>query len=234
MNNNYFNFIPIFNIHEIGIKKNPWTITEQKFEEFLQWLSEKNIEIISMERLVKYYQQGQYPQNKVVLTFDDGRKGILEHGLKILKKYNAPATIYLVYDWLHQKVNNDKEKYSEFLDIDDIAYLSKSHTFSWGYHTKTHCDITSLEESDITYETIVSKKDLEKELGINIKHFSYPYGKYTQETEESLKKNYASIATSERKWSNNVYHLSRISLKSYHTVEDYEKFFQLSEWYDKY
>jgi len=58
--------------------------------------SVKNYQIYTLKDLVQYYKQyGRYPQNAIVLTFDDGFKSILEYVLPILQKYQAPATVFV-------------------------------------------------------------------------------------------------------------------------------------------
>lgn len=233
MSRDYFDFIPIFNIHEVGENVNPWTITTEKLESFLKWISKKGYQIISIDDLYKYYLNKEYPQDKIVLTFDDGRKGIIKNAIEILKYYDACTTIYLVYDWLHQVVKDERERYSDFLDINDIEKLM-DYKITIGYHTKSHRDLRCLDDAEIITETITSKQWLEKELGINISHFSYPYGKISAEVSKLLmiKGNYKTIVTSDRTKGHELYHLPRISLKEYHTENDFEKFFEISSWHN--
>lgn len=231
MKRDYFNFIPIFNIHEVGKYVNPWTITSEHFECFLNWMYNQGYTAISIDELCEYYQKNLYPQNKFVLTFDDGRKGVINNALTILEKYNAPAIVYLVYDWVHQFIKDEKECYSEFMNIEDVYKLS-NHQITIGYHSKTHCNLTQISKDRIIEETISSRYILEKELGITIEHFSYPYGKINDDIANLLIKHgeYKTIVTSYRKKSNNLYYLPRISLKQYHTEKDFENFFNLLSW----
>ncbi len=49
-----------------------------------------------------------------------------------------------------------------------------------GSHSATHGNFYTLQEKEIIQEVCNSKKDLEKEMGMQIDYFAYPKGGYTQ------------------------------------------------------
>lgn len=68
-------------------------ISEKQFEDHIKYLS-SNYSIISIDDIFQYQadKEGKLP---VVITFDDGYKDNLQAALPVLKKYNAPAVIYI-------------------------------------------------------------------------------------------------------------------------------------------
>lgn len=234
MNRDYFDFIPIFNFHEIGMSNNPWTISCEQFEDFLKWTKKRKLQVISMDDVAKFYKKKVFPQNKIAITFDDGRMGVWDYALDLLKDYNIPATIYIVYDWLFQKIRNREEMYSEFAGIKELEKVRDEKNISLGYHTKTHQKLGILNYNEVLYETIDTKKQLEKILDQEINHFSYPYGSYTEQIKKILveSEEYKTISTSQRSWSQDIFALARISVKPYHTLRDYDGFLYLEQWRD--
>ncbi len=234
MNRDYFEFIPIFNIHEIGQNNNPWTISCEQFEVFLKWIRKRKLQVISMSEVAEYYQKKEFPQNKIAITFDDGRIGVWLYALKLLRQYNMPVTIYIVYDWIFHNIRNKEEMYSEFAGLEEIKMISNEKNITLGYHTKTHSNLKKMNYNEIIYETIDTKRQLEKKLEKRIEHFSYPYGGYTDQVKKILinSNEYKTICTSKRAWSQDVFELARISLKPYHTVKDYDDFLFLEQWTD--
>lgn len=65
------------------------------FEAQIRHLSE-NYSIVPVEEIVKRITTGQTLKKCLALTFDDGFKDNYTHAYPILKKYNAPATIFLI------------------------------------------------------------------------------------------------------------------------------------------
>ena len=71
-------------------------ITPEKLEEFLVFLKEKGYIFISLDTLENWLDNKLKLNKKFIcLTFDDGYKDNLTHGLPILKKHQVPATIYI-------------------------------------------------------------------------------------------------------------------------------------------
>ena len=73
------------------------------------------------------------------------------------------------------------------LNLRQIKELKKA---SWelGYHTRTHPDLRFINKKRLEEEIVMSKKGLEKELGYKIKYFAYPYGLFSKEVIDIVKK----------------------------------------------
>lgn len=71
-------------------------ITPEKLEEFIVFFKQKGYVFISLDELENWLDNKLKLNNKFIcLTFDDGYKDNLTHGLPILKKHQIPATIYI-------------------------------------------------------------------------------------------------------------------------------------------
>ena len=65
--------------------------TPGDFERQLSFLG-RNYQVVAMSVL----ESGQYPDNAVVITFDDGYRSVLENAVPRLARHGFPATVYLV------------------------------------------------------------------------------------------------------------------------------------------
>lgn len=121
----------------------------------------------------------------VVLTFDDGYKDVLS--LKnLFEKEKVKPALFLLSD--SGKANyKELNTRREFLSKVDIKSLIKS---GWeiGSHSSTHANLANISSKHLQYEVIESKKKLEKDLGIPIRYFAYPRGKYTEDVLNHVKK----------------------------------------------
>jgi peptidoglycan/xylan/chitin deacetylase (PgdA/CDA1 family) len=71
-------------------------ISTEKLEEFIVFFKEKGYDFISLDELSNWL-DGKIKLEKkfICLTFDDGYRDNLIHGLPILQKHQVPATIYI-------------------------------------------------------------------------------------------------------------------------------------------
>jgi hypothetical protein len=70
-------------------------LTPSKLNRMLAYIADR-YEAMTVSQLVQYMgDHGQYPQNTIVLTFDDGYTSFAEHAMPLLEAYNLPATLFV-------------------------------------------------------------------------------------------------------------------------------------------
>ena len=69
-----------------------------------------------------------------------------------------------------------KDRREEFLNWRQISEMRDSSLMLFGAHTHTHPMLTRLTDSDAFSEIVISKNEIEREIGEKVKHFAYPYG----------------------------------------------------------
>lgn len=77
------------------------------------------------------------------------------------------------------------------LSWDEIKEMSKADGISFGCHTVSHINVSSLTPDEVRQEVVESRIRIEKSIGRKIKFFSYPYGKsrdLNQQTKAILKR----------------------------------------------
>lgn len=97
--------ISILAYHRVGPQTDEWSVNplcEKIFDYHINYLS-KNFKIVSLSNLSEMIRNGNLPEKAVVITFDDGYKDNYEFAFPILKKYNAPATVFLATGHVEEK-----------------------------------------------------------------------------------------------------------------------------------
>jgi peptidoglycan/xylan/chitin deacetylase (PgdA/CDA1 family) len=117
---------------------------------------------------------------KVVFTFDDGFRNVLDHGARPLADAGFRAIQFLVPNYLG-KINEwdlrDGEVPEPLMDKYQVKdWLAAGHEI--GSHSMTHASLDRLSVRDAREEIISSKKKLEDIFGMPIVHFCYPYGNF--------------------------------------------------------
>ena len=120
---------------------------------------------------------------RAVLTFDDGSRSVFRHAMPHLASNGFKAIQFLVADAIggvnHWDIRATQEAADQLMDAVEIReWLAAGNEI--GAHTLTHPRLTEIPESQAREEIFSSKKKLEDEFGIPIRHFCYPYGKWNR------------------------------------------------------
>jgi peptidoglycan/xylan/chitin deacetylase (PgdA/CDA1 family) len=121
--------------------------------------------------------------DSVILTFDDGSRTLMRHALPILAQHGLRAIVFLVAGAIggvnHWDVAAFGEAPDSLMDDADVReWLSAGHQI--GAHTMSHCRLTRVGANVAREEISASKKSLEDRFGVPVRHFCYPYGKWSQ------------------------------------------------------
>jgi peptidoglycan/xylan/chitin deacetylase (PgdA/CDA1 family) len=153
---------------EAARKKNQVALTVRTadFRAQMQYLKDKAYNVISMQDLLNFFEQGTKPQPKsVLLTFDDGYGDLYTDAYLILKEFGYPATVFIPTGLM----NN-----TGYLYWDKIAEMAGSRIL-FANHTWSHKNVKTKED---VLKMEISTADVQlNEKGLNIpKVFAYPYG----------------------------------------------------------
>ena len=177
--------IPVLLYHEFYEKEPSKDLyglisTPEKFEQDMTTIIGEGYTFISINRLIDYKNgiKG-IPEKSVVLTFDDGYISNYELIYPILKKYNIPATIFIIGDM----VGDDRH-----FSWEDAKKMNDEGLVSIYTHGHSHVDMTKLDINDFKEKTANILKTMEEKLGKQ-EHvvYSYPLGFYNDETNKVLK-----------------------------------------------
>ena len=179
---------PALIFHSFNNNRNADKFYDLKFEKFIS--------------LIDFISNKINPK-KITLTFDDGFKSIIpavEYSLE--KGFNTIA--YIISDYI------DKDG---FLTKKDIKYLHSIGCII-GSHSKSHRDLSKVGKDYLKTELIESKRKLEKIIGEEVNHFSFPYGEYNKYVKRKAKNIYQFNAISRPNFFREKNILGRISINS--------------------
>lgn len=179
--------IPILMYHQIdvppargtplrGLVVSPDAFARQMW--LLKLMGYRGLSMRDLEPYLKGEKQGKVTG----ITFDDGYQNNLHNALPALKRYGFTATIYAVSGMMGGTNLWDQGLVAE----KPLMTLSDWHAWidsgmDVGSHTRTHADLSVLDASQATKEIQDSRRELEQNLGCEVRHFCYPYGRYSAE-----------------------------------------------------
>jgi peptidoglycan/xylan/chitin deacetylase (PgdA/CDA1 family) len=187
--------------HSIGEaqtdKKNSLDISLKVFEQQMEFLHRYHYRVIPLLELKNLLKENKkIPSKTVVLTFDDGYENNYTKVLPILKKYDFPATIFVIVNNLgKEKIMYDRMY--KFMTEDMMREMSDSGLITIGSHTIEHRYLPGVSDEDELWKEINgSKKALEKILRKPVGIFCYPVGGHTPAIEAIVRKSGYEMAVS--------------------------------------
>lgn len=174
-------------------------ITRSEFENDLKYLQKNNYTTITMNDLIDYvYQDKELPEKPIILSFDDGLLSTYVNVYPLLQKYNMKIVLSIL--------GLSSEKFTKSVDV-NINYshatwdqlnemqasgLVEIQNHSYDMHSTTNgrygCGQKKNEsyeeyEKEITEDVIIFNEKVKLALNIEPTTFTYPYGKYNNNTE---------------------------------------------------
>lgn len=177
--------IPILVYHQTTTPPPPdvrsWrlTISPDTFARQLRALRAFGFRGLSMRDLEPYL-RGDKVGRVVGITLDDGYLNNYENALPILQGVGFTATSYVVSGQLGGSNVWDHAAGIPATPLMDVAHLKTwlAAGMDVGAHTRRHANLLECDAASARDEMAGSKRDLEDALGVEVRHFSYPYGQH--------------------------------------------------------
>jgi peptidoglycan/xylan/chitin deacetylase (PgdA/CDA1 family) len=154
------------------------SVPPRMLAEQLDYLDSAGFTTISMDELMAGLRgEASLPPRPVVLTFDDGYADFYDQAYPLLLRHGAKATIYII---------SGRVGTPGYMGWPELRGLAASPLITIGAHTRTHVDFTEVSAERVRAEIAGSKRDIEAQLSITVRHFCYPAGHYTKAALEQV------------------------------------------------
>ena len=177
--------VPVLMYHRVGEAHNDWEarycISPANFAAHMQALARKGYRAIEIDALVDWLVGGPpLPEGAVLVTFDDGFRGVREHALPVMERLGWPFTVFLVSDLIVKedywtRAANPAGVTYPLLDAREIHDMQQCG-ISFHSHTRSHASLPTLDDDALAAELIGSRQALAELLGHEVSYLAYPYG----------------------------------------------------------
>jgi peptidoglycan/xylan/chitin deacetylase (PgdA/CDA1 family) len=177
--------VPVLMYHQVSPSPEPafrrYTVTAREFSRQMRWLDTLGYQTIDMSTLVQArLAGGTLPERPVVITFDDGYQGCVDHAVPILRAHKFTAVFFLVAGlmgetsrWMLPELGVEFPLMSWA-----TARALVAEGFQCGGHTVTHPRLAGLDPARCRAELADGRRLLEEELRQPVTHLAYPFGSY--------------------------------------------------------
>jgi len=198
--------IPILTYHQVdaappeGTPYRSLVVSPGTFAKQMGLLKALGYRGLSMTALEPYL-RGEQSGKVVGITLDDGYVNNLEHALPVLQRCGFSATCYVVSGQLGGLNFWDRAKGVPPQPLMDAAQLK-----AWiaggqevGAHTRSHADLLKVDDATAREEIAGCRGELQDRLGVEVRHFCYPYGFHRPEHAAMVREaGYATATTTQR------------------------------------
>jgi peptidoglycan/xylan/chitin deacetylase (PgdA/CDA1 family) len=204
-------------------------VTPENFQRQMAYLKDNHYQVISLDELVKGINNNErFKYKTVVITIDDGYLDNYTYAYPVLKKYDFPATIFLIVGFIGNR--------SDFMTWEQIKTMSDNNV-ALGGHTINNIYLPNIKEREILWnETAGCKEPIETNIGTEVDYFCYPTGGFTEEIKEMLKTaGYKGACTTNRglvELNKDVYELKRVKVTNSDTTKPFNFWAKLSGYYN--
>lgn len=173
------NLIPVLAYHLITRRPDAgiaWT-TPARFEKQIAWLADAGYRSLSLSDCLQHPPTAN--EKRVVITFDDGYRSLLQYALPILARYHFIATVFVIAGYVG-RVNTWDVKFFlprfAHLDWNELRELTAA---GWeiGSHSLNHDYLPALADAELHRDLVDSRKILTDHLQTPIRHLSLPFGR---------------------------------------------------------
>jgi peptidoglycan/xylan/chitin deacetylase (PgdA/CDA1 family) len=183
--------VPILMYHRIAVLNGDepavtvgLTVDPGEFQLQMAWLHDHGYHTISQLQLFQALEEGKpLPEKPIVLTFDDGYRGIATVAAPIMSQFGFVGTAYVITD----RIAESRKTAPTWLTWPQLRILEQ-RGWDIGSHTVSHTEIPHM-SADAAMKTLrQSRFALERHLGHPVQWFCYPAGSVNQASVELVRK----------------------------------------------
>jgi peptidoglycan/xylan/chitin deacetylase (PgdA/CDA1 family) len=177
--------VPVLMYHRVGAAHNDWearyAISPDAFAAHMRAVEDAGYRAVDADALVSWLEGGPaVPEGAILVTFDDGFRGVHEHALPIMEHLGWPFTVFLVSDLIGQqdswtRAANPAGVSYPLLDADEIVDMQRRGV-GFHSHTRTHPSLPTLDDAALADQLAGSRAQLAQRLGHEVAYLAYPYG----------------------------------------------------------
>jgi peptidoglycan/xylan/chitin deacetylase (PgdA/CDA1 family) len=209
--------VPILMYHHIqkpppdaGAIRRDLSVTPQRFETQLRYLSQEGYESITLNDLILHLTVGKpLPPRPIIITFDDGYTDAYTHAFPLLQQYGFVGTFFLITEPMDAN-NGDFVSWAEVEEMYAAGMRFESHSYN-------HPDMRNRSFEFLVFQSLAPKEAIEARTGEPCRFFAYPLGRYDQFVIDVLRSaDYWGAVTTEQGMThttNNLFTLPRIRIQ---------------------
>jgi peptidoglycan/xylan/chitin deacetylase (PgdA/CDA1 family) len=146
-----------------------YSVAPEAFEQQMDWLVAHGWHSISTDAWVGYLEGQPLPPRPMMITIDDGYREVYTVAHPVFERTGLRPVLFVVIAYMQN---------SGYLSWEHLRELVAAG-YTVGAHSYDHTNLRELAVADLQHQIADPKNELERELGITISAYCYPYGSYS-------------------------------------------------------
>lgn len=178
-------------------------VSARTFERQMRYLK-RHCLVVSLDEVVRFAARRTVrhaSRDVVAITFDDGYRETYELAYPIMRRFGLPATIYLPSMYVEEQQPFDfggfqrarTDERPRPMTWEMAGEMLQSGLVTIGGHTLTHADLSRADAGQAAREIDECDRLIERRLGIVPRHFAYPWGRWSVETQQVVAARYETV-----------------------------------------
>jgi len=152
------------------------SVTPGAFADQMDVLRERGFTPVTTARLGRAWRGGPaLPRRPVLITFDDGYRGVHRHALPVLRRHGFRAGVFVTTGWLRGPHEIRGAALDAMLDWEEVGELVAAG-MEIGGHSHSHPQLDQLSDDRLSYEVERCGEIISERTGSSPTSFAYPYG----------------------------------------------------------
>lgn len=220
--------LPILAYHRIANDPlDDLAVSPAMFAQQMALINRSGFQVLSLDEVILRLENGEDLRHSLALTFDDGYADFLDFGLPILRAFEFTATIFVVTGKLGTMSNWHRRSTPGLLLEPPALHHIQQAGVKVGSHSASHSSLVELTDAELARELHDSRVALENLLHEPVKHFSYPFGRWSsRERQAVIEAGYESACAIGGFWGcgyeTNRFELQRFVVRRNYTLFDFQ------------
>lgn len=168
-----------------------YNVYEDEFKKQIMRLKKQNAVFLNPDEIRQAQIDGMFPAKCVWVSFDDIDDSVYDNAFPILKENQIPFTIFIIAGQVGKDFDNlQLSSWKQLREMVESRLVTVgSHTFNM--HKLVGEEPIFLKKSNLhafEEDLLLSKKTIEKNLGVKVEDFAYPYGNGQDELANVIQK----------------------------------------------
>lgn len=177
--------------HQVGAGSGlEMDVDTESFEAQVDWLL-ANYRVVPLDEALENIGSDE-SDSDVVLTFDDGHRGVYTDAYPIMRESAVPFTLFLNTGPLESGSFLHDDPTMPLMSWANLEEMMSSGLATIGSHTHRHLNLRTTEPTLIAEDLELCDQIIERRLGIEVRAFAYPWGLWGAAADGSVRKRYTS------------------------------------------